>query len=186
MPRFKYDNLKLIGLSGKKHSGKDTIFEILGGKIPVCRLAFADALKREVARAFGVGVDEVEEYKELYRPILQAWGMLRRELKGPDYWINQISSALCAKYGETPDATFVITDVRLPNEFEYVRNLGGRMVRVVRPGHELDDSHISETALDDFDFDHVISARDRSSLEISVGKFLKWFESHEYTGASES
>ena len=44
----------------------------------------------------------------------------------------------------------IITDVRFPNEAELVRELDGVLIRVERDTG-LDDTHDSETALDDYD-----------------------------------
>lgn len=42
----------------------------------------------------------------------------------------------------------VVTDVRFPNEVRLIRERGGQIVRVERPGLPQTDLHISETALD--------------------------------------
>ena len=55
--------MKLIALCGAAGAGKDTVADML----PARKLAFADALYREVAEAFGVTVAELKcrETKEL-------------------------------------------------------------------------------------------------------------------------
>lgn len=70
-------------------------------------------------------------------------------------WVN----ALFADY--TEDKQWVITDVRFPNEFKAIKEKGGIVIRVNRPGHgnsmkELAEAHPSEIALDGHDFDYVI------------------------------
>jgi hypothetical protein len=70
-------------------------------------------------------------------------------------WCN----ALFSDY--TEDKQWVITDVRFPNEFKAIKEKGGIVIRVNRPGHsnsmkELAEAHPSETALDGHDFDYVI------------------------------
>ncbi|WP_156250846.1 hypothetical protein [Pseudactinotalea terrae] len=52
----------------------------------------------------------------------------------------------------------LFTDVRFPNEAAAVREAGGYLVRVVRPGlPRPEDEHASETSLDDWaDWDHVV------------------------------
>jgi len=70
-------------------------------------------------------------------------------------WVN----ALFADY--TEDKQWVITDVRFPNEFKAIKEKGGIVIRVNRPGHgnsmkELAEAHPSETALDGHEFDYVI------------------------------
>ena len=66
----------IIGISGKKRSGKDTIFKLikeLNGILPL-RAAFGDQIKEEVADITGVDVDHIEENKEHFRQMLQWWG----------------------------------------------------------------------------------------------------------------
>lgn len=51
---------------------------------------------------------------------------------------------------------WIITDVRYKNEADAIKSLGGILIRVDR-NTELNDDHISETALDDYDgWDYVI------------------------------
>jgi len=82
-------------------------------------------------------------------------------------WVN----ALFADY--TEDKQWVITDVRFPNEFKAIKEKGGIVIRVNRPGHgnsmkELAEAHPSETALDGHEFDYVIE--NNSNLEQLISK----------------
>lgn len=82
-------------------------------------------------------------------------------------WVN----ALFADY--TEDKQWVITDVRFPNEFKAIKEKGGIVIRVNRPGHgnsmkELAEAHPSETALDGHEFDYVIE--NDGNLEKLIGK----------------
>jgi hypothetical protein len=66
------------------------------------------------------------------RWILQQWGTeyRRRSRYGWDsYWLDQVSDVIAA----SPEARFVITDVRFPNEADYVEQEGGLLARVRRP-----------------------------------------------------
>lgn len=52
---------------------------------------------------------------------------------------------------------WVISDVRFKNEAKAIKDKGGILIRVDRPGFEETGQHLSETALDDYDgFDHII------------------------------
>ena len=145
--------IKLIGLTGRKQSGKDTVCLLLGefSRIPILRRAFADPLKKEAANALGVSLSEIEGNKELYRPALQWWGTEFRRRTDPQYWINKM-----------PPISFgfltIVTDVRFQNEADYITNNGGVMVRVERPIErtEQTDRHASETQIDEMIVDHVI------------------------------
>ena len=165
--------MKLIALCGAAGAGKDTVADIL----PARKLAFADALYREVADAWSVEqhVLRCRETKELESPILsvahckdlgfrtncwrdfhnrprsprqilQWWGDYRRA-QDPDYFVKRMSI--------TRDT--VITDVRFPNEAALVRQLGGQLWQIRRPGYEAGGTgHASDTDGSEFRPDVVL------------------------------
>ena len=51
---------------------------------------------------------------------------------------------------------WILTDCRFPNEAQSVKDRGGVVVRVERPG-QVKGTHASETGLDDWSFDYVIT-----------------------------
>lgn len=148
---------ELIGLLGKKRSGKNTAAEGLGqGWTSV---AFADALRDTVLRVdpqmcTGTSVEPLstvidrlgwEDAKDTFpevRRLLRDTGAAFRAVR-PDIWVEIVLDAIAAV-----DGPVVVTDVRFPNEYEALLAAGARLVRVVRPGLPADD-HPSETALDD-------------------------------------
>lgn len=175
--------MKLIALTGLHGAGKDTVADAL----PARKLAFADVLYREVAEAFGVTVaelkcregkeveqkrlrgihcrDEDEDFLDFLanrgivslaeprspRQILQWWGDYRRA-QDLDYFVRVTEQHVCNGIGPV-----VITDCRFPNEARMVRQLGGQIWQVVRPGHEPPRTgHASETTGDEFAPDVVI------------------------------
>jgi hypothetical protein len=81
----------------------------------------------------------------------------------PQAWVQ----ALWAQHLATDH--WIITDDRFPNEAQAISDNGGINIRVIRPGQ--DDQgvvHVSETALDDWEFDEVIM--NDGSLEDLVEK----------------
>ena len=160
--------MKLIALCGAAGAGKDTVADML----PARKLAFADALYREVAEAWGVEqhVLRCRETKELIqrrlalmeceneeflqfkfdakwsaprspRQILQWWGDYRRA-QDPDYFLASLRFAIL----DGPPGDIVITDVRFPNEAALVRQLGGQLWQIRRPGYEAGGTgHASDT-----------------------------------------
>lgn len=150
----------IIGISGKKRSGKDTVYELIrmckqsDGVNPI-RAAFGDQIKEEVAGATGVDLDHIEEHKERFRPMLQWWGAdFRRHYKGESYWLDKMLAKMETIAGRE---VLVITDVRYPNEAELVKRAGGIMLRVERETG-LKDAHSSENLLDDFEgFDYRLT-----------------------------
>lgn len=146
--------MQIIGLSGKKQTGKDTIINVLRHLQPnknIIKIAFADALKEEVAIATGKSLEYITENKENFRLILQGWGTdFRRELCNKDYWIEKWLQR-CIKQDDTQVAFVVCPDVRFKNEAETIRKVGGKLFRV-RRNTKLEDNHISETELTDTNF----------------------------------
>ena len=135
----------LIALTGVARSGKSSASTLIAGRRSgVVEVAFAAALKREVAAAFGVTVEAIEAQKSLWRPLLQAWGLLRRELSGSGYWVNQVAPAV--SQARSLGHLVVVSDLRYASEAAWVREQGGILVRVVRPHiGEVVPSHVSET-----------------------------------------
>ena len=103
----------------------------------------------------------------------------------PNTWIN----ALMADYKihpeqfndiangrETGDGypNWIITDTRFPNEAQAIKDAGGIVIRVDRPGVSAINAHPSETGLDNWDFDHkIMNGSDIVSLMFSVNTILK-------------
>lgn len=147
------DRFPFIALCGYAYSGKDTAALALiekGWK----RVAFADALK-EVAR--GIGWDG--EKDDHGRWLLQQLGQQVREHIAEDAWVQAVAKSIQemrSLSGFRPTCV-VLTDCRYQNEAQWVRSVGGKVVRVSRPNTGPVNNHISESDLDDFDFDAVIT-----------------------------
>ena len=169
----------LIGVTGKKRSGKDTLAQALIGAGFV-RVAFADPI-RALAYALDplVWVEADEQY--LLPPAVRflgrgsshrlAWLVdvvgweaakntreVRRTLQrlGADAGRAVLGESVWLDLGMTaalrhPDV--VITDVRFPDEADAVRTAGGLVVRVTRPGVTSTDTHATETAMDGYPVD---------------------------------
>jgi hypothetical protein len=73
-----------------------------------------------------------------------------RGILGNDIWAEATFRALDIR------KNYVITDVRFTNEADGIRNLGGRVYRIVRAGVGPANSHVSETALDNYEYDGFI------------------------------
>ncbi len=142
----------LIGLSGKKRVGKDTVGHWLEVKHDFTRVSFAALLKKQAKR---VGWNGKKDEKG--RTLLQDLGMVVR-IYDEDFWIDAAFRDL-AKFNRTTGQTnFVITDVRFQNEARRIKDAGGVMIRVTRPDEITDDAHASETDLDNYKFDYVVES----------------------------
>jgi hypothetical protein len=69
---------------------------------------------------------------------------------------------------------WIITDTRFPNEAKAIKDAGGIIIRVDRPGVSAINAHPSETGLDNWDFDHkIMNGSDLVSLMFTVHNILK-------------
>jgi hypothetical protein len=163
----------LIGLIGKKGSGKDTAAEGLEA-FGFQNVKFAGALKAMLRTLLVYqGVDEITigrmidgDLKEVPTEYLAGktprfamqtlgteWG---RNHIGPDFWLDTAMKK--AATGDT-----VITDCRFPNEVEAVKANGGTVIRIVAEGRTVFDEtavgvdHASETLMDELPEDVVIA-----------------------------
>lgn len=152
----------IIGINGKKGSGKDTIGEYLVDNYGFTRLSFADALKRMCSDLYNIDLDcfynvdlkevpLVEHNNKTPRWVLQNTAELFRQIE-PDYWVKSVISQV--KNGNN----YVICDLRHKNEVDYL-DVTMKVVRENTPYNNEDD-HISENDLNDFNFDIVIQNDD--------------------------
>lgn len=169
------NEIRIIGLSGKLQSGKDT----LGGMIQDIMpdqwkiKKFGYKLKQIVAILTGLKVEDLESIdvknsvlgKEwewsfgvqtppTVREVLQKFGTdIMRDRVHTNIWVN----ALFADMTEQSRG-WIVTDVRFPNEVKAIQERGGIVIRVNRPGMEATGSHPSETSLDNYQYwNHVIT-----------------------------
>jgi hypothetical protein len=143
----------VIGLVGRKRVGKDTVGDYLVKHYGFTRVAFADALKKVVAAAFGLTDGELDgAEKETVVPrlgvsarkIMQEVGMMFRDdlpKRIPALTDTWIRAALQHVVGPR----VVITDIRFPNEYACVRALPNSHVWEIRRGPRVAaPEHVSE------------------------------------------
>ena len=113
-----------IALIGHFRSGKDLAAEYLAENEKLCRVAFADEMKRIVHRLYE-GVGTVGKPRKLYQDFAQ----YARSID-PDVWINRLEETLNwkRKYGQQNG--FTITDVRYENEAKWAKENGFVLVYV--------------------------------------------------------
>jgi hypothetical protein len=160
----------LIGLTGFAGSGKDSVAEFLSGHHGFTRVAFADPLKKTLYELNPYITDELrlqdfvdkrgwDEAKQIpeVRALLQRHGISMRNQLHTDIWVD---AAFRVVDGLT---RCVLSDTRFPNEYAAIEDRNGFIVRVVRPGVDAINEHISEHALDRFPVDAEI--RNDGTLE---------------------
>jgi hypothetical protein len=145
----------LLGVGGRRVSGKDAIGAYLVTRHGFVRFAFADAIRSLLLR---LGWDGAKD--ERGRRWLQELGQGGREELGSFVWIRGLERRARAQLGPGwRGADIVVTDVRMPNECAWIHAHGGVVVRVVRPAIARTgtaDQHATEVAVDGLDADFEI------------------------------
>ena len=121
---------KLIFLAGFANTGKDTFVKFLQeiSIEPVVRVAFADALKREVYPTLGREYSGVEsedrEWKDKHRAEIIAYGEGQKHKHGQNYWVKQALDPLLLKeYRREIDIPhIVVTDCRRVEEIMWYKH----------------------------------------------------------------
>ena len=182
--------IKLIGLAGKKRSGKNLaakyIRDIIRKKDPsrlTGEAGFANGVKYVAAEALSINrvtFFEDESKEKLFRigketeltgrEILQKVGTeMFRETLCDDFWVHRLMKVI----SDQPDFFMVVTDVRFPNEVEAIEAAGGIVIRLLR-NTELKDEHESETALDNYSFKRSIyNNGTKEALRIALEDLIK-------------
>jgi len=89
-------------------------------------------------------------------------------------WVNALMSDYVNddQTGELPN--WIITDVRFPNEAQAIKDKGGIMIRIDRPGVSPINDHPSETGLDGWKFDYrIANVSDIYTLKETIRGILK-------------
>ncbi len=83
------------------------------------------------------------------RRILQWWGTEYRRDQDPDYWTKAWGSKV--EQYDVDNMYVLVDDVRFSNELNVIKEHGGLIVKIERPGFDGANNHASETSLDDYD-----------------------------------
>lgn len=77
------------------------------------------------------------------RQIMQWWGTEYRRRQNPDFWASALANRIKVRI-ETGVWRFVISDLRFPNEAAAIRQLGGQVWQIQRPGFGTTTGHSSD------------------------------------------
>lgn len=140
----------LIGFCGKKGAGKNAAADAL----PDFRqMAFADPLKNGIKAMFGFTHPQLYggdkgvvdgRYGVTPRSVMQFVGTelmrnhLEKEFGITGLWVKRF----CEEYD--PEVPTIVTDVRFEDEAQALRDRGGVLLRIERPGLDTSDQHESE------------------------------------------
>lgn len=169
----------IIGLSGKKGSGKTTIGRFLQSRLDDSEMiCFADTLKDLVSDLFDIPqvvLNGTEEQKNMpthigdsARKVMQCSGAAMRGI-WPDCWVNAWRKRVRTLHERRGIVPVIVADVRYQNEIAAIREAGGMVIRLTRNPYGTDE-HESETDLDRgiIEFDAVIDNANLTKDEANV------------------
>lgn len=140
----------LIGFCGYKNSGKNTVSEILVSQYKYTPLAFADPVKDCISSIFGWNRDLLEgktnESRQWREIIDEYWSnILGKSITprnamtefGTDIMRNKFNSDIWLhnmkmRIDKLSSSNIIITDVRFPNEIDFIKKMNGKVFRVSR------------------------------------------------------
>lgn len=197
--KFIMHSATIIGITGRKYHGKDTVANYFIEKYGYHKISFADPLKEICQTLFGFSDEQVygslketvdSDWNVTPRLVLQFVGteLFRENIGrilpdiGQDFWVRCAMIRINRILEKDPNARFVIPDIRFLDEIECFKNFTFRRspvsfhtIRVVRPSIPVNEAsiHPSETAIDTLPVDTVI-LNDKSieELYIDIIKYL--------------
>ncbi len=166
----------IVGIIGKKQSGKDTIANHLIDEYGFVRYAFADPIKKACQVIFGFTDEQCwgseKEIVDTYwgitpRKVFQILGTELFQYEFPKYapeladigrgfWVYCFARWYEQQIAKDPSIKVVITDVRFPFEADMITRLGGTIVKITRPNQLNNDTHASEMEMDALQYSYLI------------------------------
>lgn len=176
----------VIGIGGLARAGKDTFAKVVADLTPAStRVAFADAVRKAAAAAYGVDVGEFTDDR-LKDAVYPTWGITRRKMLNvvgemmrradPDHWVRRLWQQLDDLGNGAIER--IVTDVRRLNEAAMIHDLGGVNILVRRPGVEWNGQPmeaLAEVAGRAFDDGRPVVYGDERLLDAAADEVLgKW------------
>lgn len=123
---------------------KDAVTPVLALRRAPLGLVGAVVVARELDQTFG-DLDALLDAPRSPRQIMQWWGTEYRRRQDPNYWTKRLVSRINYYISDLRERAFVITDCRFDNEVRTLREMGGELWQVNRPGVQPQGNHASVT-----------------------------------------
>lgn len=177
----------VLGLTGPRQSGKDTLFGCLNlCNCSLVRYALADELKTSlgelIKQQFGWRSDtSVASQKEILRPLYIGYGMSWRAAD-PLHWVKIVDQKIKLGMPSLVEVIPCITDFRFPNEVEFFKHYYKNqfhLIEVTRDGApdptDEEKKHVKEMSkLADY---HLKWGNDNLQQQLQVAKkVLNWIK----------
>jgi len=176
--------MNLIGIIGKAGSGKNTVAGMINKhtRFRYREISYAYQLKVVAAILLREPISKFDDRKFKESELGPEWGnMTVRDFLqrlGTDAIRNNLyyNTWVNVTFRDwTPDSNWIITDVRMLNEAAAIKERGGKLIKVVRPGID-SGSHQSETELDFIQPDYtIINDAGFFELELAVKTMLNYY-----------
>lgn len=166
----------IIGLGGYAGAGKDTVREILEQRYGAHGLAFADPMRAMIGALLdSIGAPHrwmtdrdlkeqpIPDLGVSYRMLAQRLGTEWGRSFSPTFWVDLTGARV------RDDGHHVISDVRFPNEANWIHAHGGEVWRIDRPDTVPVATHVSESHVMSLRADRVIdNSGDLAALLVNV------------------
>ena len=185
---MEHHSIPIIGLTGLAGSGKDSVRAVLE-QHGYSGIAFADTIRdmlRQLFTATGTSLEYMRDraLKEeripnigvSYRVLAQTLGTEWGRSISPDFWVNITGASIDASLRDSFEPVqIVISDVRFPNEAAFIRERGGQIWHVVRPGTQPVRAHESEAHAITIPADYtILNSGTLEDLQATVQRALEW------------
>ena len=151
---------KLIGLTGRARSGKDTVAHHLNENNSYSSYAFAQPMKQACKIMFNWSEQHVNgDLKEVVDPLFGISPRVAMQRLGTEFGRETINKSMWLLRAQTEidsKLNLVITDVRFNNEAELIKENGGIVIEIRRNDREAVSEHKSENGIDESLVDFVV------------------------------
>jgi hypothetical protein len=157
---------QIIGLCGNQGTGKDYMGRYLADTLPETSLilAFADHIKINAIVFHDADAEKVYGQKDFEtRRLLQRLGTEEgRDKYGEDVWVRAVESWMDLYYSRGVKR-FILTDVRFPNEAEWIKRCGGLLIKLEAPDR-FQEQTTQEGGGDEDKYKEIVSHRSEQSI----------------------
>src|SRR3972149_7334744 len=166
---------QIIGITGCKFNGKDTMADYIVKKYGYEKMSVADPLKNICKILFGFNDEQL--YGSKKEVVDDRWGVTPRDMlqyigtdmfrkmmgkKIPElnkndeggFWVKCLTEQIKIKLKTNPSCKIIIPDIRFQNELDAIKKLNNNLIiRIKRPSIINKDFHESEKNIDTFKVD---------------------------------
>lgn len=144
----------ILGIAGRKRSGKSTAGTLAADTFNFIQINFADPIRAAACSLFDYTPEQLETHKHDVHPLIGISPRKFMQMMGTEFGRNMIDQDLWLKSVKNKimnrrQYDIAICDVRYPNEADFVHRMGGKVLHITRPDmQDSAETHSSETEVD--------------------------------------